>query len=361
MNKRWPHRRPVAFRLDNDQVIVGSAHDEGSVTGRTVLVIPEPESATPTISMDIPIRSQRGGLRWGTLFWCASGGLMLLAVGLAVTGLIEDLFARSQELGWLGLALAVLATVSLVIVGVREAIGLWRLATMEKLHQRAVDTISSDSRIESRALVEDLITLTRNMPRLARARASLNVHRADIIDGADLVQLAERELMTPLDQEARRLVGASAKRVSVVTALSSRAAIDMLFVLGNALGLVRRLSILYGVRPGTLGLYRLMRLVVSHLAMTGGLAASDSLIQQMLGHGIAAKLSARLGEGLLNGLFTARLGLAAIDVIRPLPFTVLSRPTLRDLMSDALLGSEDGEDTGHSQVSDLDISGRTVD
>ena len=74
--------------------------------------------------------------------------------------------------------------------------------------------------------------------------------------------------------------------------------------------------------------------------MTGGLAASDALIQQILGHGIAAKLSARLGEGMLNGLLTARLGLAAIEVIRPLPFSGLSWPTLRDLMSDALRGRE---------------------
>jgi putative membrane protein len=99
----------------------------------------------------------------------------------------------------------------------------------------------------------------------------------------------------------------------------------------------------FGVRPGALGLIHLLRLVVSHLAMTGGLAASDALIQQILGHGIAAKLSARLGEGMLNGLLTARLGLAAIEVIRPSPFTALSRPTLRDLMSDALRGREDGE------------------
>ena len=70
---------------------------------------------------------------------------------------------------------------------------------------------------------------------------------------------------------------------------------------------------------------------------------SDALIQQILGHGIAAKLSARLGEGMLNGLLTARLGLAAIEVIRPLPFTGLSRPTLRDLMSDALRRREDDE------------------
>jgi len=47
----------------------------------------------------------------------------------------------------------------------------------------------------------------------------------------------------------------------------------------------------------------------------------------MLGHGIAAKLSQRLGEGVLNGLLTARLGLAAIDVTQPLPYSPrLPRP-----------------------------------
>ena len=71
--------------------------------------------------------------------------------------------------------------------------------------------------------------------------------------------------------------------------------------------------------------------------------ASDTLIQQVLGHGIAAKLSQRLGEGVLNGLLTARLGLAAIDVTRPLPFTVLPRPALGDLAKDLLRkrGDED--------------------
>ena len=67
------------------------------------------------------------------------------------------------------------------------------------------------------------------------------------------MRLAERELMGPLDAEARRLVVAAAKRVSVVTAISPRAAVDMLFVLINALALIRRLAVLYGGRPGTLG------------------------------------------------------------------------------------------------------------
>ena len=85
-----------------------------------------------------------------------------------------------------------------------------------------------------------------------------------------------------------------------------------------------------------LGMIRLVRHIVAHLTVTGGLAAGDSLIQQMLGHGVVAKLSARLGEGVLNGLLTARLGLAAIEVARPLPFAALPKPALSDIAGDLL-------------------------
>jgi putative membrane protein len=355
MTKTWRHRPPAVFRLDDDHVIVGTLTQTGS-SHQPVQVKPEPEFDALAITVDEACRSSRRGLHWGTLFWCALGGLILLAVGVRVTDLIVDLLARNKELGGLALALAILAAVSLVVIAIRETAGLMRLATVEKLRQRAADMIVSDDRVEARALVHEFLGLTRRMPRLARSRANLESHLGDIIDGADMVRLAERELMTPLDAQARTLVSAAATRVSVVTALNPRAIIDVLFVLGSALFLVRRLAFLYGVRPGTLGFGRLVRLVVVHLAMTGGLATSDNLIQQMLGHGIAAKLSARLGEGLLNGLLTARMGLAAIDVIRPMPFVALPRPTLRDLMNEVLRGFGDSEDRQRSAEANLSIT-----
>ena len=351
MSKKWKHRPPAVFQLDQDHLIVDSVTKTGGSSERRGQIKSEPEFDALAITVDDSGRSSRRGVRWAMLFWCALGGLLLLAMGVAVTDLITDLLARNQELGWLGLAFAILAMVSLLVIAVRETTGLMRLATVEKLHQRATEMIVSDDRIEARALVQELLALTRKMPHLARGRADLEGHLGEIIDGPDMVRLAERELMTPLDRQARKLISMAATRVSVVTAVSPRAVVDILFVFGTALILVRRLAFLYGARPGTLSLVRLVRQVVMHLAVTGGLAASDSLIQQMLGHGIAAKLSARLGEGVLNGLLTARFGLAALDLIRPVPFAALPRPTLSDLMSEVLRSFGDAEERHRSESS----------
>lgn len=329
-------QHPAVFAPDDPHVVISEATDHfepppvSEATGSETL--PAPISLPPT-PRPWP---------WRHLFAGAAGGLILMALGLAVTSLIEDLFARFPPLGWVGLSLAGLALLALLAIAAREFRGLRRLRTIEGLRARAGDVLTTDDLHDGRAVVRDLIALESHAALLAGARARLQSHLGEIIDGAGLVHLAERELMAPLDREARRLVSSAAKRVSIVTAVSPRAAVDMLFVLITALGLARRLMLLYGGRPGTLGLLRLAKQVISHLAITGGMAASDSLIQQLIGHGVAAKLSARLGEGVMNGLLTARLGLAAIEVTRPLPFSALPRPTLGDVAS-GLIKAEKGQ------------------
>ena len=343
MNK--PRRRPAAFRLDDPSVVV-SAEAPPTRPPRTVVqVTVEPEPSLPLAAAPAraAAREARRRFRWGGLFWSALGGLTLLGIGSSVARLIDDLFGRSEALGWLAALLAALAVLAFSGIVVREAWGLWRLHAIEELRRRGGETLVSDDRAAGRAVVRDMLALSRRLPRLARARAGLEGHLDDIIDGADLVRLAERELMGALDRDARRLVGDAAKRVSLVTAVSPRAALDMLFVLATALTVVRRLALLYGGRPGALGLARIMRQVIAHLVLTGGMAAGDSLIQQMLGHGLAAKVSARLGEGVLNGLLTARLGLAAIEVTRPLPFAALPPPTLTDVAGNLLRRGEDAK------------------
>jgi len=336
-------RKPQTFKLDDPGVIVMDGDETGRPSRGTVRITPESDPALLPVPVEAPLLPTQRGFPWGGVFWSGVGGLVLLGLGLGVTQLIEDLFARSEGLGFLGLGFAVAAALALAIIVAREALGLARLATIEKLHLRAAEVLLGDDRAESRRIVQELLKLAHQNPHLARARAALQGHAGDIIDGADMIRLAERELMTPLDQEARRLVSVAAQRVSIVTAVSPRALVDVLFVFVASLRLIRQLALLYGGRPGALGMFRLMRHVIAHVAITGGMAASAGLIQQVLGHGIAAKLSQRLGEGVLNGLLTARLGLAAIDVTRPMPFTALPRPVLADLAKDLLRKRESGE------------------
>jgi putative membrane protein len=330
-------RKPAAFRLDDPKVVVSDVEDFPAREG--VHVRPE----LPPDNLPVPVEAlppARNRFPWGVVFWSALSGLILLALGLSAIQLIENLFARNAELGYFGMVLAAIAVVALAVIVGREILGLSRLATIETLHRRATAALISDERTEATSIVRELLAVAKDNPHLARGRRMVTDHLTDIIDGADLIRIAERELLSPLDQEARRLISQAAQRVSVVTAISPRAVFDIAFVLVSSVRLVRQLARLYGGRPGALGMIKLFRHVVAHLALTGGMAASDSLVQQLLGHGIAAKLSTRLGEGVVNGLLTARLGLAAVDVTRPLPFAALPRPALADLVGELIKRDE---------------------
>lgn len=318
--------KPAVFRLDDPKLVVGEPEATSNPRGAIVLTPEREDFDAPAPELPRKRRS-----RWGVLLWSALGGLVSLAIGLSVTRLVEDLFARNEWLGWVGAALAALAVLAILVIAAREILALVRLNRIEALHDRTVTVISTDDRKSARALTGDLVQLYAKEPRMARARGRVEAAMGDIIDGADLMRIAERELMGPLDLEARRLIADSAKRVSLVTAVSPRAVVDILFVAAEALRLMRQLATLYGGRPGSLGMIRLFRHALGNLAVTGGLAVGDTLLSQVFGHGLAARISTKLGEGVLNGLLTARLGLAAMAVTRPMPFTALQRPGLTEV------------------------------
>lgn len=103
--------------------------------------------------------------------------------------------------------------------------------------------------------------------------------------------------------------------------------IDVAYILTKNLRLIRAISNLYGARRGFIGSFRLTRSVLNHQAVTSTVAIGGGLVQQVVvGHGLASRLSTRLGKGVVNGLITARIGLAAHDLCRPVSFTTIKRP-----------------------------------
>jgi len=332
-----PKIRPQEFRLDKRHPL--AAEDEPRRESFTIepvadFVEAEAAAAAPVDPAERAVEAaQRRGITrnalisWGGLFFSAAGGFLLVALGNWVVGLIDSFFARSRILGFVALALGGTAALALIVLAAREIWGIVRQSKIAHIHMGFATARAADDREAARRLVAALATIQ------ARRRQSARLIELthEIIDGRDLIDIAERDLILPLDREVRREIAQAAKRVSMVTAISPRALIDVAFVAAQALRLIRRIAEIYGGRPGFFGFLKLMRSVGAHLVITGGVAVGDSLIQQLVGHGIAARLSARLGEGVLNGLLTARVGLSAMAVCRPMPFVVEPAPGIGDV------------------------------
>ncbi len=316
-------RRPAAFRAGDVKIEIEEPAFEEPLPA---------ERRADALASGGAARAGRG-LRWGSLLLAGLTGLAGLGLSLWLGTLVEDLFARQDWIGWLALALIGLVVFAAVMLVLRELWALMRLSRLGRLRQQAARAIAHDDKEAAAEVGGRLRSLYSHRPELDWGRARLAEHEADIMDAAERLTLAERELMRPLDVKARALVADTAKRVSVLTAVSPFALIDVAFVAQQNLTMLRRLAGLYGARPGTIGLMRLARMVVSHLVLTGGIAIGDDVLHQLIGHGVTAKLSARLGEGMVNGALTARIGIATIDVCRPLPFIEAERPRIRDIVA----------------------------
>jgi putative membrane protein len=347
--------KPRAFRLGDSNVLVSKgetvASDEFRKAGGAVVTPADDafaagkhDPADPRDEQAIEMAQKRGLLSnalvsWSGLFWSTLGALVSFAIGLWVTRIVDDLFSYSKALGLIGLVLALLFVASIIGLLAREIRSIMRQRGIARLHVALAQAREADDRNAARKGVAELVSIYAGRPDTAGARKIIADVRREIIDGRDLIDIAERNLMAPLDDTARREIATAARRVSMVTAISPRAIVDVLFVAAQAVRLIRRIAEIYGGRPGVLGFVQLARSVGAHLAITAGVAIGDSLVQQVVGHGIAARLSAKLGEGVLNGMLTTRIGLSAMAVCRPLPFVALKQPAVKDV-APFLLGDD---------------------
>jgi putative membrane protein len=316
------YRKPTAFVLDNEEK-PKSKHkiefNEETSAGELVTVPEIPHSVSKRF-------------RWGFILVSALTGLFSLWAGLAITTLVEEFFARSPMLGWLALGVASLAGFAALAIVFREIWGLMRLRKIEHIQVVSTRALNLDESSASTETVSALQSLYAHRHDTNWGMKSFKDHTDDIMDARDRVKLFDRLVLKSLDEESHRIIARRARRVTLLTTVTPAAALDILFVAVQNLRMLRELAELYGGRPSTLSTLKLARMVVSHLAVTGGLALSDNLIQHVVGKGVLGRLSARFGEGAVNGIMTSRIGLAARDVCRPIPQADSKKESLGSLL-----------------------------
>ncbi|MCP9483742.1 YcjF family protein [Shimia sp. CNT1-13L.2] len=296
---------------------------------------PVPEGQAMQVAARLAARPPSRLARW---FWALLGLLLSTVVSVAAWDFVTGLIARSPMLGWLVTGLVGAFVLVALAIALKELAGFARLRRVDALKAQADRALASKDLKAARRVVDQMERLYAGREDTAWGRQRLSERRGDVMDADALLGLAETELLRPLDLAAEAEIEAAARQVATVTALVPLALADVVTALTANIRMIRRIAEVYGGRAGTLGSWRLLRAVMTHLVATGAVAVGDDLIGSLAGGGALAKVSRRFGEGLVNGALTARVGVAAMEVCRPLPFVATKRPGVSGLVKRALTG-----------------------
>ncbi len=301
----------------------------------------------PDVSRDVPsgqamqlaaklaARKPSRLVRW---FWGLLVALIGAVVSVAAWDFATGLIARNPVLGYGVTALFAAFLLVLAVICLRELAAFARLGRIDQLRHQAEEARAASDLTQARDVTDRLVRLYKGREDTRWGRERLAELRGDQLDVDGLMNLTERELLSTLDEAASREVEAAARQVATVTALVPLALADVAAALTANLRMIRRVAEIYGGRSGVLGGWRLTRAVLSHLVATGAVAVGEDMLEPILGGGVLAKLSRRFGEGLVNGALTARVGVAAMEVCRPLPFSDAQRPKASGMVRRALTG-----------------------
>jgi putative membrane protein len=275
---------------------------------------------------------------WLRLFFVAGAALLLALLGLEAYAFVAGLFERAPVVGAaFALLLALVAAGALGFLG-RELGDLRRLERAEQLRLQGERLIASEIHGQADAYLARLEQLYRGRADLAEPIARFNVQTSDALNDGEQLRLFAKTVLAPLDRQGRRLVIRGARDIGALTALSPLGILDGLIVLWRTLSMLRAIARLYGVRPGAAASIRLLRRTLTHVLAAGvGELLSDAAVEAA-GASLLSVLSARAGQGAVHGLLAARLGLAALQVCRPLPFVEGELPSMKQLRAELLGG-----------------------
>ncbi len=313
------------------------------------LVIEREGGADPALAPSVPevlpqgqamqaalrVGAERRGSALGRFALWAFGALFSFVLSVAAWEFVTGLLASNTFLGTVALVLVGAAVLAAVLLALREAAGFARLGRLDGLRARAA---GAGTLAEARAVLRELKRLYAGRGELRWGLAKVAEREADVMDADALIRLAEVEVMAPLDAQARAEIEAAARQVATVTALVPLALADVAAALFANLRMIRRVAEIYGGRSGMLGSVKLLRRVFGHLVATGAIALTDDLIGSVAGGGLLSKLSRRFGEGVVNGALTVRVGVAAMEICRPMPFDALPKPGVTETVGRALAG-----------------------
>lgn len=297
-----------------------------------------PDIQDASAPMIVKQHIDKKGFGWIGWIVTLSSTVVGFFVSIALWDFAISLFARNSVLGWAFTGVVGILGFSLLILVMREFLALFRLRRLDNLQTAVVKATTDHNSNAAKQTTKALLSLYSNRP-------ELRIHMGDTIekineqvDAGGIFSIIETDIMRSLDAQAVAEIEKSTRQVATVTALVPLAFADVATAMVANIRMIRRIAQIYGGRGGIVGSWRLLRSVMGHLVATGAMAVGDDWLGSILGGSLFSKLSRRFGEGMINGALTARVGRAAMEVCRPMPFVTQKRPSVTTIVRRALVG-----------------------
>ena len=289
------------------------------------------DEAKPAAAPPPPPAKADGGGRFKLGWWWFWGGvalvltLLLTAQAIATTAF----WIVSQPLfGW---PLALLLALTLAVGGVmlvREWIAARRLGSMPEQRADAERMLTSELHGQSPPLIEPVIA---RIPERGALVQRFRDHDSDALADGERLKLFERTVVVGMDDDAYKAVVRGSRDIGVLTAISPLGLLDAALVLWRTLAMLRAIARAYGLPMGAIASAMLLRRSVRNMLLAGLADLMTHGAADAMGAGFLRLVSARAGQGAANAMLAARLGCEAMALVRPLPFVLGERPSLKRL------------------------------
>jgi len=289
------------------------------------------DEAKPSAAPPPTPPAANGGPRVKLGWWWFWGGVAMVTALLLTAQAIATTAAWivSQPLfGWpLALILAGTLAVGLVMLA-REWVAARRLGSVPEQRADAERMLTSELHGQSPPLIEPVIA---RIPERGELVHRFREHDSDALTDGERLKLFERTVVVGMDDDAYKAVVRGSRDIGVLTAISPLGLLDAALVLWRTLAMLRAIARAYGLPMGAIASAMLLRRSVRNMLLAGLADLMTHGAADAMGAGFLRLVSARAGQGAANAMLAARLGCEAMALVRPLPFVLGERPSLKRL------------------------------
>jgi len=275
--------------------------------------------------------SETGPIDYGVKFIAILAALILAIVCFEVSRLVIFSFELSQLFGLCVSALVGAGLAYLGLLGVRFVAAGRQLDGYHEV-RRASEVMMNDSAENYRASFLQVAKRNLKSPDYQHSIAQLQTGDKQHLQGKEALEFFANTTLRAKDEKALSLISKESRDVALVIGVSPFATIDMMVILFRNYRLIKQLSTLYGIRPSRRIQYSLLKKVLTTTFAGGATELAISSLLPEFGVNMMTKLSSRAAQGLGAGVMTSRIGLAALEAVRPLAFEQGQQPKVKQIL-----------------------------